>query len=167
MHAVAAGCSSAHSQPHLLVHLFAFNSFVDEVDCSMNTLKRKRENPDPSVPPPPGWKRLFSESCRREYFLHVESKHTQWEYPSRREVENPIEAKKRRVDAESKRADALRREKREEEKHQQLQRSYEAAIRKRNGEAGEASFCVGSINSSIHLYHFVLIFYRCCCCCCC
>ncbi len=33
VHAVAAGCSSSHSQPHLLGHLFAHSSFVNEVDC--------------------------------------------------------------------------------------------------------------------------------------
>ena len=89
--------------------------------------------------------------------------HTQWKYPSQSEDENQIAAKKRRDNAERERADAdaLRQEKKKEEK---LQRSYLTAIRKRNSEAGESSFYVGSINSSIHLYHFVLIFDRYCCC---
>ena len=126
----------------------------------MNTLGRKRENPDPSVPPPQGWERHFS-SSGQEYFVHRQTDHTQWEYPSQSEVENPIAAKKRRDNAERERADALRQEKKKEEK---LQRSYLTAIRKRNSEAGESSFYVGSINSSIHLYHFVLIFDRYCCC---
>ena len=124
VHAAADGCSSANSQPHLLVHLLALNSFFDEVDCSMNTLKRKREYPDSSVPPPQGWKRHFSRSSGQEYFLHVESNHTQWEYPSQSEVENPIAARKRRDDAERERANALR-----------LRREEKDSSRSRRGDA--------------------------------
>ncbi|KAK1742957.1 hypothetical protein QTG54_006554 [Skeletonema marinoi] len=98
---------------------------------------------DKEEPPPPGWVRCFSKSAKRPYYLHVATKHSQWEYPSQTEVKNPTLAKKRRdnAEAEKQRAEALRQEEAqkkvlmEDEKERQLQLQYQIAIQKRNEEA--------------------------------
>ncbi len=88
--------------------------------------------------PPPGWMRCFSKSESRYYYLHIETDHTQWEYPSQTEVDDPLLAKKRRDDAEAekRRADAAARREVELAKKQEedLQLSYQNAIQRRNEE---------------------------------
>ena len=102
---------------------------------------------DKEEAPPPGWVRCFSKSAKRPYYLHVATKHSQWEYPSQTEVKNPTLAKRRRdnAEAEKQRAEALRQEEAkvlrqkkelmEDEKERQLQLQYQIAIQKRNEEA--------------------------------
>eukprot|EP00984_Skeletonema_dohrnii_P029307 scaffold19795_cov62-Skeletonema_dohrnii-CCMP3373.AAC.2 len=102
---------------------------------------------DKEEAPPPGWVSCFSKSAKRPYYLHVATKHSQWEYPSQTEVKNPTLAKKRRdnAEAEKQRAEALRQEEAkvlrqkkelmEDEKERQLQLQYQIAIQKRNEEA--------------------------------
>jgi hypothetical protein len=47
------------------------------------------------VPLPPGWKRGYSNSQKRTYYFHEETKHTQWHFPTASEVADPTKAKKR------------------------------------------------------------------------
>lgn len=44
---------------------------------------------------PPGWSKGYSKSQKRWYYSHVETKHTQWHFPTASEVADPAKAKKR------------------------------------------------------------------------
>ena len=44
---------------------------------------------------PPGWSKGFSNSQKRWYYSHAETKHTQWHYPTASEARDPAKAKKR------------------------------------------------------------------------
>ena len=123
----------------------------------------KRKNPHSSKSPPPGWERHWSTKFGREFFLHVESGHKQWEFPSKSEIDDPIAAKKKRVDAEKAR-DAMQREAEEEQKraHNVLAMSYLKEIEDAKKSLGGDSLyhrelfsCVGFI---LHLYRLVLTF---------
>jgi hypothetical protein len=50
---------------------------------------------DHSLPLPSGWSRGYSNSQKRTYYFHAETKHTQWHFPTASEVADPIKAKKR------------------------------------------------------------------------
>lgn len=95
---------------------------------------------------PLGWVRCFSNSAQREYFVHVETDHSQWEYPTASEVDDLIFANQRRDDAETekRRADAAARKKEalSKQKEEDLQQSYQNAIQRTNEEA------IQSANSS-------------------
>ena len=101
---------------------------------TMNAQRKKT----PTVPPP-GWERYFSTTFDREYFVHVQTKHRQWEYPTSSEVDDPIAAKKRRDEAETKKqqAEALRlqEEAKLQKKEDELQKSYQIAIQQSNEDA--------------------------------
>ena len=43
---------------------------------------------------PPGWSKGFSNSQKRWYYSHAETKHTQWHYPTASEARDPAKAKK-------------------------------------------------------------------------
>jgi len=47
------------------------------------------------APLPPGWEKIWSNSQKRHYFHHKETKHTQWHFPTASEAADPIKAKKR------------------------------------------------------------------------
>ena len=47
------------------------------------------------APLPPGWSRIYSNSQKRNYFFHAETKHTQWHFPTASEAADPTKAKKR------------------------------------------------------------------------
>lgn len=46
-------------------------------------------------PLPPGWSKTFSNSQKRYYFSHAETKHTQWHFPTASEAADPTKAIKR------------------------------------------------------------------------
>ena len=46
-------------------------------------------------PLPDGWSRGYSNSQKRTYYFHAETKHTQWHFPTASEVADPNKAKKR------------------------------------------------------------------------
>jgi hypothetical protein len=46
-------------------------------------------------PLPVGWSRGYSNSQKRTYYFHAETKHTQWHFPTASEVADPTKAKKR------------------------------------------------------------------------
>jgi hypothetical protein len=50
-------------------------------------------------PLPPGWSRGYSNSQKREFFFHTETKHTQWHFPTASEAKNPMVAKQRADEA--------------------------------------------------------------------
>lgn len=47
------------------------------------------------MPLPKGWVRTFSNSQKRYYFSHKDTKHTQWHFPTASEAEDPWMAKRR------------------------------------------------------------------------
>jgi hypothetical protein len=47
------------------------------------------------TPLPAGWNRGYSNSQKRTYYFHAETKHTQWHFPTASEVADPSKAKKR------------------------------------------------------------------------
>jgi hypothetical protein len=49
--------------------------------------------PDP--PLPPGWSKGYSNSQKRHYYVHAQSKHTQWHFPTASEAADPLKAKRR------------------------------------------------------------------------
>ena len=51
-----------------------------------------KEDDDPL---PPGWKREYSNSQKRHYYFHTETKHTQWHFPTSSEAKDPLKAKRR------------------------------------------------------------------------
>lgn len=74
------------------------NSFT----CSLNS-PSKRSSPctllmspnDTNPPLPNGWTKGFSNSQKRFYYVHAESKHTQWHFPTASEAVDPLKAKQR------------------------------------------------------------------------
>mmetsp|Transcript_2610 Transcript_2610/g.3483 ORF Transcript_2610/g.3483 Transcript_2610/m.3483 type:complete len:384 (-) Transcript_2610:369-1520(-) len=44
---------------------------------------------------PPGWSREYSNSQKRHFYFHKDTKHTQWHFPTASEVKDPLKAKKR------------------------------------------------------------------------
>lgn len=44
---------------------------------------------------PKGWTKGFSSSQKRYYFVHAETKHTQWHFPTASEASDPLKAKQR------------------------------------------------------------------------
>ena len=53
------------------------------------------DNSDSKNPLPAGWSRGYSNSQKRTYYFHAETKHTQWHFPTASEVADPNKAKKR------------------------------------------------------------------------
>jgi N-terminal region of glycosyl transferase group 7/WW domain/N-terminal domain of galactosyltransferase len=60
------------------------------------------------MPLPPGWSRIFSNSQKRHYYFHAETKHTQWHFPTASEAADPVMAKKR-AEAAKEREDSKKR----------------------------------------------------------
>jgi hypothetical protein len=52
-------------------------------------------DPHADDPLPPGWTRQYSESKKRNFYFHKETKHTQWHFPTASEAKDPIKAKER------------------------------------------------------------------------
>lgn len=50
---------------------------------------------DPDAPLPPGWSKGYSNSQKRHYYVHAQSKHTQWHFPTASEAADPLKAKRR------------------------------------------------------------------------
>ena len=46
-------------------------------------------------PLPPGWSREYSNSQKRYFFSHKDTKHTQWHFPTASEAKDPLKAKRR------------------------------------------------------------------------
>ena len=51
--------------------------------------------PEDKLPLPKGWMRTFSNSQKRYYYSHSETKHNQWHFPTASEANDPWMAKKR------------------------------------------------------------------------
>jgi hypothetical protein len=51
--------------------------------------------PEDKLPLPKGWIRTFSNSQKRYYYSHSETKHTQWHFPTASEANDPWMAKRR------------------------------------------------------------------------
>mmetsp|Transcript_3483 Transcript_3483/g.8402 ORF Transcript_3483/g.8402 Transcript_3483/m.8402 type:complete len:110 (+) Transcript_3483:1823-2152(+) len=51
--------------------------------------------PEDKLPLPKGWVRTFSNSQKRYYYSHSETKHTQWHFPTASEASDPWMAKRR------------------------------------------------------------------------
>ena len=51
--------------------------------------------PEDKLPLPKGWIRTFSNSQKRFYYSHNETKHTQWHFPTASEANDPYMAKRR------------------------------------------------------------------------
>lgn len=51
--------------------------------------------PEDTMPLPKGWVRTFSNSQKRYYYSHSETKHTQWHFPTASEANDPWMAKRR------------------------------------------------------------------------
>ena len=52
-------------------------------------------NPEDKLPLPKGWIRTFSNSQKRYYYSHNETKHNQWHFPTASEANDPWMAKRR------------------------------------------------------------------------
>ncbi|KAL7573711.1 hypothetical protein ACA910_007751 [Epithemia clementina (nom. ined.)] len=46
-------------------------------------------------PLPPGWTREYSNSQKRYFYFHKDTKHTQWHFPTASEAKDPLKAKRR------------------------------------------------------------------------
>jgi len=71
------------------------------------------DDPHANDPLPPGWSRVYSNSQKRNYYVHQETKHNQWHFPTASEAKDPWKAKQRAAEAKRK-----RKEEREETKKQ-------------------------------------------------
>lgn len=50
---------------------------------------------DDDTPLPPGWIKGYSNSQKKTYYCHPETKHTQWHFPTATEAADPLKAKQR------------------------------------------------------------------------
>jgi hypothetical protein len=53
------------------------------------------QDPHINDPLPPGWSRGFSNSQKRTFYFHSETKHTQWHFPTASEAKDPMKALER------------------------------------------------------------------------
>lgn len=53
------------------------------------------QDPHVNDPLPPGWSRGFSNSQKRTFYFHSETKHTQWHFPTASEAKDPLKALER------------------------------------------------------------------------
>ena len=80
---------------------------------------------------PPGWSKGFSKSQNKTYYYHVDSKHTQWHFPTASEVADPLKAIERAKHNRAKEAAAVRRTKKrtstDDQQQQQQQQQHGSA----------------------------------------
>lgn len=50
------------------------------------------------IPIPKGWSRGISQTLKRPYYFHRESKHTQWHFPTPAEASDPVGTKRRMLE---------------------------------------------------------------------
>ena len=58
-------------------------------------------------PLPPGWSRGFSNSQKKQFYFHKETKTTQWHFPTASEAKDPTVAKRRAEDAKKREASRM------------------------------------------------------------
>ena len=56
-----------------------------------------------TIPIPKGWSRGISQTLKRPYYFHRESKHTQWHFPTPAEASDPVGTKRRMLEERAKR----------------------------------------------------------------
>ena len=91
---------------------------------------------DGNLPPlPQGWIRTFSNSQRRYYYSHNETKHTQWHFPTASEAADPCMAQRRALDNQHK-------------QKQQMQQQQQQNLKKRPHESSKSSSSSSSLQDN-------------------